>query len=66
MKYAVIAVVNGTFSVKTEHDTPESAIVSFHSICTNLWNSADVQKATVAVMNEKMGYVKMEYIHYDE
>lgn len=66
MKYAVIAVVNGTFSVKAETDKPESAIVSFHSVCTTLWNSADVQKATVAVMNEKMGYVKIEYIHYDD
>lgn len=66
MKYAVIAVVNGTFSVKTEHDEDlDSAIVSFHSVCTNLWNSADVQKATVAVVDEKLQFQKVEYIHYN-
>lgn len=66
MKYAVIAVVNGAFTVKTEHETLNTAIVSFHSVCTNLWNSADVQKATVAVLDEKMQFQKIELIHYNE
>lgn len=66
MKYAVIAVVNGTFTVKAESDDVDSIIVSFHSVCTTLWNSADVQKATVVIANEKMGFTKVEYIHYDD
>lgn len=66
MKYAVIAVVNGTFTVKTEHDNLNSAIISFHSVCTTLWNSEDVQNATVAIVDEKMRFAKVEYIHYDE
>ena len=66
MKYAVITVVNGAFTVRTEHEALNSAIVSFHSVCTNLWNSADVQKATVVVVDEKMQFQKVEYIHYNE
>lgn len=66
MKYSVITVVNGAFSVRTEHDNLKSAIVSFHSVCTTLWNSADVQNATVVVADEKMRFEKVELINHEE
>ena len=66
MKYAVITVVNGVFSVKTEHADMNSAIISFHSVCMTLWNAADVQNATVVVADEKMRFAKIESISHDE
>lgn len=66
MKYAVITVVNGVFSVKTEHTDMNSAVVSFHTVCTTLWNAADVKDATVVVADEKMRFVKIESIQHNE
>lgn len=66
MKYAVICVSNGNFSVVSEFAEKDKAIVNFHATCTNLWNAPDVVSACVVVVNEKMQIVKIEYIHYDD
>ena len=50
MKYAVIQVVNGNFSIVSEGFTDvNKAMVSFHGTCTALYNDID-NVSTMAVM----------------
>lgn len=65
MKYAVIQCSNGAFSVASEWTDKDKAIVNFHIVCTNLWNSEDVEHASVIIVNEKFITEKIEYIKYD-
>lgn len=67
MKYCVIKVSNGAFAIVSEWDKDrEKAIVAYHDTCKTLWNSADVEKACVAILDENLmiqtGYI--EYIKY--
>lgn len=68
MKYAVIKVVNGNFSVHAEgFTTIESAKVSYHGLCQTLWNAPDVIDATVAIVDEHLYYLDgcTESIHHE-
>ena len=54
-KLFVAQVVNGNFKIVSEWtDNEQGAVVSFHSTCANLWNSADVLNATVKILNESL------------
>lgn len=66
MKYAVMKCANGNFTVASEWTEKEQAIVNFHSACTTLWSAADVEHATVAVVDEKFSTYKIEFIKYPE
>ena len=58
MKYTVIQCVNGNFSIVAEYDNNlEGAIVKFHQVCANLWNSKDVNKAQVKIVDENLNTV---------
>ena len=58
MKYAVIKVVNGTFSIHAEgFTTIESAKVTYHGLCQTLWNATDVTTAKVAIVDENLYYI---------
>lgn len=68
MKYAIIKVINGNFSVHAEGFTDiASAKVNFHALCQTLWNAPDVINAYVMIADEQLdaaeGY--KEYIHHD-
>ena len=68
MKYAIIKVINGSFSVHAEGFTDiAQAKVNFHGLCQTLWNAPDVQTAYVMIADEQLdaaeGY--KEYIHHD-
>ena len=68
MKYAIIKVINGNFSIHAEGFTDiASAKVNFHGLCQTLWNAPDVLSAYVMIADEQMdaaeGY--KEYIHHD-
>ena len=68
MKYAVIKVINGTYSVHAEgFQTVEAAKVSYHGLCQTLWNSPDVLTASVAIVDEQMDTVEgyKEFIHHE-
>lgn len=55
MKYAVIKVVNGSFSVASEWaDDLHGAIGNFHAVCQTLWNEKTVEKATVKIVDENL------------
>lgn len=65
MVYAVIKVINGTFSVHAEGFTDlNSAKVSYHGICQVLWNAPDVITGSVAIVNQNLEVVDFyrEYI----
>ena len=55
-KLYVIKVVNGgTATVVSEWaDNAQGALVSFHDVCKTLWNSKDVIKATVKILDEQL------------
>lgn len=64
MKYAVVKIVNGTFSIVSEWDDLTQAIVNFHTVCTTLWNAEDVEKACVAIIDKDFTIRKIEKIKY--
>ena len=55
-KLYVVKVVNGgTATVVSEWaDNAQGALVSFHDTCKTLWNSKDVIKATVKILDEQL------------
>lgn len=58
MNYAVVQVVNGNFSVVSEHgENLNDAYVKFHDVCKNLYNASDVITAKVAIVASDMTYV---------
>lgn len=66
MKYAIIKVVNGSYSIHAEGFTNiESAKVAYHGVCQTLWNASDVVKACVIIVNEQLEVVDgyKEYIY---
>jgi len=68
MKYAIIQCVNGNYSIVAEYDDNlEGAIVRFHQVCANLWNTQDVRKAQVKIVDEYLETVmgKSENIGHD-
>ena len=68
MKYAIIKVINGAYSIHAEGITTiEAAKVQFHGVCQTLWNSADVETATVMIADENLDAVEgyKEFIHHE-
>lgn len=68
MKYAVIKVINGAYSIHSEgFESIESAKVDFHGLCQTLWNAMDVITAEVMIVDEQLDVVEgyKEYIHHN-
>lgn len=68
MKYAIIKVINGSFSVHAEGMTELSAAkVNYHGLAQTLWNAPDVLSAYIAIVDEQLDVVEgmKEYIHHD-
>lgn len=69
MKYAIIKVVNGSYSIHSEGITDIGAAkVQFHGLCQTLWNAPDVLSAHVMIADEQLNIVEgyIEYIHHDQ
>lgn len=60
-KYSVIKCVNNNFIIASEHSDLQSAIVSYHGECRALWNSLDVETATVIIVDSKLRNVNGYY-----
>ena len=55
MKFAIVKVINGNYSIHAEGFTdPNAAKVSYHDLCQTLWNASDVQTACVAIVDENL------------
>lgn len=68
MKYAIVKVINGSFSIHAEGFTDlNAAKVSFHGLCQTLWNAQDVVTAMVMIVDENLDCVGRykEYIQHD-
>lgn len=72
MKYAIIKVVNGNYSIHAEGITDLSNAKSqYHGLCQTLWNAPDVITGCVAIVDENLEVVSeytqsyQEYIHHE-
>ena len=68
MKYAIIKVINGNYSIHAEGITDKaSAKTLFHGLCQALWNTPDVITAEVKIMDENLDCVEgyKEFIHHE-
>jgi len=68
MKYAIIKVVNGSYSIHAEGFTDvASAKVTYHGLCQTLWNAPDVLSAYVMIADEQLDAVEgyKEFIHHE-
>ena len=68
MKYAVIKVTDGNYGVHSEGFTDVAkAKVSYHGLCTSLWNADDVITAEVMLVDENLDCVDKcrEFIHHE-
>ena len=54
MKYAVLKVINGNFSVHAEGLTLNGAKVNFHGLCQTLWNAPDVITGAVMIVDANL------------
>lgn len=69
MKYAIVKVVNGNYSIHAEGITDvTNAKVSFHGLCQTLWNATDVETACVMITDENLDIVEgyKEFISHIE
>ena len=59
MKYAIVKVINGNYSIHAEGITDlASAKTQFHGLCQTLWNAPDVINAEVKIMDENLDCVE--------
>ena len=68
MKYAIVKVINGSYTIHSEGFTElAGAKVNFHGLCQTLWNAPDVATAEVMIVDENLDCVEgyKEYIHHD-
>ena len=68
MKYAILKVINGNYSVHSEGITELSAAkTQFHGLCQSLWNAPDVITAYVMIADEQLDVVEgyKEFIHHE-
>lgn len=62
MKYAIIQVSNGNYSVVAEGITDvNNAKVQFHGTCQVLWNAPDVITACVMIVDENLDVLENTY-----
>lgn len=54
IKYAIESIVNGNFTIHSEHGTDKNAaIMEWHAYCRALWNDAGTQEATVKLIDSQ-------------
>lgn len=59
MKYAIVKVINGNYSVHAEGITDvKNAKVQFHGLCQTLWNATDVITACAMIVDENLDVVE--------
>lgn len=68
MKFSIIKVINGNYSIHAEGiTTVASAKTQFHQLCAALWNAQDVLTAHVMIADENLDAVEgyKEFIHHE-
>ena len=58
MKYAIVKVINGNYSIHAEGITNlDSAKTQYHGLCQTLWNASDVITGCVTIVDEHLNEV---------
>lgn len=57
MKYALIQVSNGNYSIVSEHSDINAAKVAFHNTAAALWNAPDVNTACIMLVDKNLDVV---------
>ena len=67
MKYSIIKVINGNYTVDSEWENLNSAKVQFHKVAQTLWNASDVITAMIMIADENLDAVEgyKEFIHHE-
>lgn len=68
MKYAIVKVVNGNYSIHAEGITDiANAKTQFHGLCQTLWSAPDVITAHVMIVDEQLDVVEgyKEAVHHE-
>jgi len=68
MKYAIVKVINGSYSIHAEGFTDLSAAkMNYHGLCQTLWNAPDVVTAMVMIVDENLDCVERykEFIQHE-
>lgn len=68
MKYGIVKVINGSYSIHAEGITNlAQAKTMFHGVCQTLWNAPDVLTAEVMIVDENLDCVEgyKEFIHHN-
>ena len=58
MKYSLIQVSNGNYSIVSETTDLNSAKVQFHNLAAALWNAPDVNTACIIIVDENLDRVE--------
>ena len=59
MTYAIIKVTDGNYAVHAEGITSvQSAKITFHNLCSALWNEPSVERAMVMIADENLDAVE--------
>lgn len=69
MKYAIVKVINGNYSIHAEGITDiVTAKTQFHGLCQTLWNAPDVLTACVMITDENLDVAEgyKEFIFHRE
>lgn len=57
MKYSLIQVSNGNYSIVSEHSDLNASKVAFHNTAAALWNAPDVNTACIMITDENLDVV---------
>lgn len=63
-KYAVIQCVNGNYSVVSEHEVKDRAIVAFYGVASALHGAEEVVTARVNLVDENLYVVEGRYTEW--
>lgn len=68
MKYAIVQVSNGNYSIVAETEDLDSAKVQFHNLAAALWNAPDVETACIIITDTNLDVVQgyKEFISHVE
>ena len=61
MKFSVLQVTNGNFTIKSEWSDLEKAKGAYNSLCANLHNDSGFFRVTVALVDENLDVVEGRY-----
>jgi len=66
MKYAIIQVTDGNYTLVGEYGNIKSAEVNFHTLVAALYNETSFTNCMVKIMDENLDTVEKVFIHNEQ